>query len=223
MTFAAIALLATAAMAEPEIGSRIDNSKGSVDYSDLTGKDASSRSMDRFARCRAAQRPKVASTILDLPYLSPEQQQALFKFADGGVVDACLGNDERRLTFAPPAMLGGMAEALILMPERKDARRALHPTAESLVAKAGYAPRNLAEDFAQCVVEQDPVTVLALVNSVVGGDIEARLLQQLTPNLGPCLSSGQKISLNKYSIRSTLAYGLYRLMPVLSAPSVPQQ
>jgi hypothetical protein len=76
----------------------------------------------------------------------------------------------------------------------------------------GLAPRNGSEDFAFCLARKDPVAVRALIDTVPASKKEAAEIGRLIPHLGSCVVQGSTLTLNKQTIRTLLAVGLYRIL-----------
>lgn len=210
--------VATPVLAEPETGSRIDTARGSVTSSDMEAERAELRVMNKFARCVARNRNRKATTLLGLPYLSSEQSKLVSSTIGGE--DGCLGSGDQELRFKPPAIIGGLAEELVLSRKNLNVDQIAGMTDEAMDA-AGLAPRNLAEDFGQCVARRTPALSVALIKTDPGSKEESIIAKQLAPQLGPCLVEGSKLSLTSYSVRSIVAVGLYRMLGADVAPGAP--
>jgi hypothetical protein len=203
-----------AGLADPETGSRIERAPLAVTPKQAEGDNASILVLNQFARCFADQRRKATISLLALPYMSEEQSKAIKSLISGA--QECMV-DGFELRFKPPAVVGGLAEQMIVdLYKNADVTDFAGMTDEAL-EQLSVKPRNYAEDFAQCVVRRDPQKVALLIQTKVASDAEAAAVQQLVSHLGPCLVSGQTISLNKPSVRSILAVGLYRMLA--GAPS----
>lgn len=211
-----IASLASPAAAQPDTGSRINRAPLAVTSSQLEAENAAIRVMNQFARCVANQRPRAAIALVSLPYLGTEQSASAVKLV-GGEED-CLGIGDRELRFKPPLIVGGLAEQLVLANKNKADLNRLSGLTDEALSKSGGAPRTVAEDFAQCVVRRDPKSAADIIRTKPTSKEEAAIIKQVTPHLGPCLISGQTISLTKPAVRSSLAVGLYRLLSVVSQP-----
>ena len=205
----------SAGLADPDLNSRIDRAPLAVKSKQAQGENASILVMHQFARCVADQHQKGAMALLALPYLSDEQSNAVGSLVGGN--EDCMGSDGVGLRFKPPAIVGGMAEQLIANRYKNANVIRFAGMTDETLDQLSVKPRNYAEDFAQCVVRRDPQKVTQLIQTRPTSDEEAAIVQQLVPHLGPCLVSGQKISLNKPSVRSILAVGLYRMLA--SAPA----
>ena len=206
----ALVLHPASAIAEPETGSRIDTARGSVTTYDIEGEKAAVRVMNKFARCVANRNRARATELLAMPYLSPEQSKRIGAFFGGE--DTCLGLGDRELRFKAPVVLGGLAEGLILKSYKKsDVLRFAGMTDEAMEA-AGLAPRNVPEDFGQCVVRRDPGLAFDLIGSAPASPGEAAAVGKLTPHLGPCLIEGNTLNLTAMAVRSIIAVGLYRML-----------
>ncbi len=206
--------MATAVMAEPESGTRFDRARKSLEPSDFQGEGAARRAMNKFARCFANQKPDKAVAILALPYLSAEQDAAINGAM--GIFEECIGIGDRQMRFPPPAMIGGMAEELILTRYRNLDVARLAPFLALETEPAGLAPRTRSEDFAHCMVQKDAATIRALIETGPASAQEGALIARLIPHLGPCVPAGENLKLNKAAVRSVVALGLYRAFAALA-------
>ncbi len=209
--------LSTPALAAPEIGSRIDTARGSVESVDMQRQGEAIRALNQFARCFARKRPQTAATILALPYLSDEQAALVRKHVGG--LDDCWATGDANLRLSPASMPGGIAEQLVFSRLTSAQVTSLPVLTEAQVKAAGIAPRNTAEDLAQCLALRDLATAHALINSKPTSPEETAAVKRIAPHLGPCVVAGQQLTLNKPSIRNIVAIGLYRLLDLL-APQV---
>lgn len=75
-------------------------------------------------------------------------------------------------------------------------------------------------EFGECVVRVDPVKSHGLLMTDVNSPAESDAFAALAPSLGECVIKGRTMTLNKNSVRGTVAYAYYRLAnaPRLSAP-----
>ena len=210
--FAAALALAGAgagALAAPGTGSRIDSAPGSVPDLDPAKEGAALKATHIFSRCVANLRQRLTTQALDLPLGSPEQNRAVRSMIGGEEV--CMsGNLELRLQAA--AMLGGMAERLILLRHKGADVTGLAAISDAQLDAAGLAPRTGAEDFAMCMVRKDPKAARALIDTDMLSDAEAAQIKRLIPHLGGCLVAGHSVTLNKFAVRTHAAVGLYRLL-----------
>jgi hypothetical protein len=208
-------LHAAPASAEPATGSRIDTAPRSVSTHDIESDNAAVRVMNKFARCVANRDRTKTAALLAMPYLSPEQTKSIYAFFDRD--DACLGIGDRELRFKPPVVLGGLAEGLIFKTYKKiDVARFAGMTDETMDA-AGLAPRNVWEDFGQCLVRRDPALAFDLMESTPASPGETAAVGKLKPHLGLCLIEGNTLNLTPMAIRSIVAVGLHRMLTASSA------
>ena len=211
----AILLLASAASAEPEPGSRIDTNRGSVGGIDNENAETAIRVMNTFGRCVARNRSRRAEEILALPLYSREQG-ALTRRVIGGE-DGCMGAGDRQLSFSPPLLVGAMAEWFVL--QRHDSRDLgdISRISDERLGEVGLTPRTGYEDFAICVVRRDAAAVRELIRTRPASDDERGVVSRLSPHLGPCLPEGGSFTFNRPSLRGILAAGLYRVLSVMEA------
>ena len=77
--------------------------------------------------------------------------------------------------------------------------------AEAAQAYASLAP------IGECVVRADPAGSLALLKTEVESDAEKAAVAALAPVLPGCVKKGEKVSINRFNLRGTIALNLYRL------------
>lgn len=80
------------------------------------------------------------------------------------------------------------------------------------------------DEMSVCVADTDPAGIAALLTTDPGSGAEKAAIRALSPSLGPCLSTGTKLSSNRQSVRAGLAEALYhRLVEETSAtPPAPR-
>jgi hypothetical protein len=213
-----IFLGATSAVAAPETGTRFDQAPKAVKPGQVEADNAGRKVMNQFARCYADIKRADAISTLAIPYLSPEQGEAVRKNA-GGLSD-CLGPNDIRLSFNAPTMVAGMAEELVFALYPKPDLLAIGAMSEEAMFASSTKPRNPAEDFAQCVVRRDPTNAYALIQTAVASKAEAAAVKTLVPQLGQCLIAGQDIKLNNATVRAIAAVGLYRILSGVASARV---
>lgn len=209
--------LAAPALSEPPIGSRIDAVPLAPVQPDTHSQEDAIRLMNQFARCIGHQRRKEARAVLDLPLGSTEQNRAIARMVGGQ--EECLGDGAAELHFPAPALIGGLAEQLILDLYPGADPSSLAGLSDADQQKRGFAPRNLSEDFALCVVRRDPASVRAFIDTQPASPGEDQVVRKLVPQFGPCAVAGQTLKLDKLSIRLMLAFGLYRALAVTLGPA----
>jgi hypothetical protein len=199
------------AAAEPTTGSRLDRVPLSVKAPAKIDQNAAIRTLNGFSRCYARQNKLAARKILALPFAGSEQSDALAK--DVGGVEECMGlNTGLTLKAPPPAMIGGMAEQLVLDDYAKADVSAFGSISDEQLDAAGLAPRNGNEDMALCLVRKDPAAARALIDSTPAGEEEAKQVQRFIPHLSECVPQGLTLTLNKSAIRAHTSVALYRLL-----------
>lgn len=206
-------LAAAAAVAEPEPGSRIDPTPGSVRPQNRTDAATGRRVLRTFAFCLARARPRVAEAALTAPYLSGEQGNIIRRSVGG--VENCMGYSGLELGFQANALPGGLAEQAL---EGRLARAELGSVAQLTQAdieRLGLVPRNGYEDLALCVVRRDPGAVKSFVTTEPATPAERAAFQSVLPNVGPCVNQGQGLRLDMPGLRAMVAVGLYRILTAL--------
>lgn len=151
--------------------------------------------------CVLEKDPDLAVRILDAPAGS-EAQAAAAKVFNG----AKLGCWSKHETFTVPPLLlaASIAEHTV------EARFILRQPIVLKAAEAAPVPRNGTEGFAQCVARRNPANAQALLATTSTGADEAAAIRRIVPDLAPCVMEGSTLRLNKLSIRSLAAIGLYR-------------
>jgi len=87
--------------------------------------------------------------------------------------------------------------------------------AEAAQAYAALAP------LGECVVRANPAGSLALVRTKVESEAEKLALGALAPSLPGCVTKGQKLSINRFNLRGTIALNLYRLAHAPRIAAIP--
>ena len=215
MAAAAVTLTALPAMAQPESGRRIDSTPRAVKGLPGDKDDAGRIVLNQYSRCYAQKYQTRAIDALEYLYLSPEQDKAVAKLNRS--MPDCLGHSGLTLRFSAPAMVGGMAEELVLENYGSKNLAAVSALTEDAMFASGFKPRNNGEDFAQCVARSNSAGAYALLQTDVGSEAETKAVKTLVPVLGSCLVTGQNINLNEDTVRSLSAVGLYRILSGLAA------
>ena len=212
------------AFAEPPIGSRIDRGgKGlSQRHHQLTGS-APRVGLYEYYRCRAALNRPVALKALDMAFDGEEQQEQLSKvfrrysWAVDEKEDCFTGLGNVQMHITSVGAMGSFAEwAIDAYYDADDVARIASLTADDWKT-TGLTPRNGSEAFGMCVTQAHGTLVYDLVNSGLETAEESQAIQALVPHLGPCVRDGQEVSFDKTSLRSMLAFGLYRTLSEAAA------
>jgi hypothetical protein len=198
------------AWAQPEIGSLIDRNREAVGSVRSETNAAAREVMNTYGRCVARNRTRRAETILGLPLMSSEQNDALRDFFEDG--DTCLGNDIGQLRFNYLAIAGAMSEWFVLnrYADVGLGRVAQFGEQTSDLSRSGY------EAIATCIARTDPAAAFALIETRPASAQERAVLGRIIPSVAPCLPRGEN-TFNRSSLRATIATGLYRLLVVASA------
>jgi hypothetical protein len=204
---------ATPAIAEPEIGSRIDRAPGSVGAVESEDQATARRVMRRFSGCVARARRRWAETAVQLPIHGAEQNSYIARHLSGE--DDCMGYSGAELRFQPALVVGGMAEELIETHYRSADLGPVAQLSDAELEARGLMPRNGNEDFAICVVRRDPVLVRELLRTTPATPREMDSARRLTPHLGHCLYQGQTMNFHPSALRTLLAPSLYRILASL--------
>jgi hypothetical protein len=213
-----LAVVATV-MATPGLsqstGSHIrKNSDARTDIQD-NDPNAAEKAVHFLARCTAELRSPVAKKILALPYLSAEQKKIVkSKVRGSGDCMNRLGF-QLRYDFAP--LVGGMAEYFVTDIFKDKDIELISEASNADRTVVSPSARNSIEMFSQCVARKDPKAVKSFVSTQPTSDAEKKALQSVIPFLGQCIPEGEKISLDKISLRAMLSFGLFRELAAVSS------
>ena len=207
------------AFADPAIGTRIDRGgKGlSQRHHQLTGT-APRVGLYEYYQCMAGLNRPVALKTLDMTFDGEEQRAQMAKLFrpvqwpidEQEDCHTMLGGVKMR--FHNVGVVGGFAEwAIDTYYDADDVARIASLTADDWKT-TGLTPRNGSEAFGMCVTQAHGTLVYDLVNSGLETAEESQAIQALVPHLGPCVRDGQEVSFDKTSLRSMLAFGLYRTL-----------
>jgi hypothetical protein len=157
--------------------------------------------LNAFARCIAETRPDVADRILAAPFLSPEQEALMNEEFAGPQECGALASalDERPVA----GIVGGMAEEIYL------SRNGQTRVADVIARGFTVVPRSPSETLALCVVRSNPKAARAVVEAKPTSAGEAKAITALVPNFSPCMPKGVTMALNKSTVRTLAAVGLY--------------
>jgi protein TonB len=144
---------------------------------------------------------ELAARIVDAPPGSEAQIAATKRF--NGAKLGCWRKHEK-LTVPPLLLAASIAEHMV------EGHFVLGQPVKLIAPNAVPQPRNGTEGFALCVARRDPVTAQALLATTPSGPDEAAAVARIVPHLSPCVMTGTTLRLNKISIRSLAALGLYR-------------
>lgn len=217
IVLAAVAATLTVPAMGQTTGSHIR--KSSDARTDIQGNDskAAEKAVHFLARCTAELRSPVAKKILALPYLSVEQKNLVKSKIQGS--EDCMGRLGFKLKFGYAPMIGGMAEYYVTDIFKDESIKLVSGSATADAGQASVSPaaRNSVEMFSQCVARKDPKAVKDFVSTQPTSDEEKSALQSVVPLLGQCIPAGEKISLDKISLRAMLSFGLYRELAAIAS------
>lgn len=191
--------------------------KSSDARTDIHGNDpnAAERAAHFLARCTAELRSPVAKKILALPYLSVEQKK-LAKSKVRGSED-CMDRIGFKLKFDYAPLIGGMAEYYVTDIFEDESIELVSGSAQENQSEVSLPARNSLEMFSQCVARKDPKAVKNFISTQPTSEAEKKALQSVIPLLGQCIPAGEKISLDKISLRAMVSFGLYREMAAVAS------
>jgi hypothetical protein len=208
IALAVVSLPLAAALADPQPAST-NPDPHSHDWTQLTlDEDTARKFVSDFARCAASRRPKQAAAALALPYGSEEQAKLIDNLAS--VEANCWGALAGSGIFASDSspIAAGMAEFFVANPGKIDDARRRVPQAFAAREAVGV------EAFGDCVVEQNPAAIEALVKTESASGAERAAEDAIAPQIAACIAEGHTLSLNRTALRQVLAVSLYRRIAV---------
>lgn len=166
-----------------------------------------------FTHCVVQRRYDKARAVVAAGYQTPAQATLASKIImNRGVDEPCITSAFNTQMRFPRGM---MAEALALNLVRKD-----YPDLAAVVASAPAVPEQEqaaeariggTEAFGRCVVRRDPQSAQALILSRYASREENAAISGLRDDLGPCLATGQKLTMNPWFLRGVISVAGYRL------------
>jgi len=201
-----------AALAQPETGSRIDRTReGMTGFHDPLFQSSPRAGLNAMMRCRAENDRTLALNTLSHRYMSHEQAESLGRiFRQVEYDDRCSLAKDIRYSVSTGPVAGAFAEFFLLRQYKAEDIDALGQLTDLDWQKDVLKPRNANELFGRCVVRSGRREIYALIDTVPDSDEEAALIQDIVPLLGPCITDGLEVKFDKTSLRSVLAYALYR-------------
>jgi len=209
---AGLFVLASAASAEPPIGSRIGESTVKQKVNDPA---VSAHIAHELAGCALLTRGSAARDLLNAR--TAEAAKEFLKRLDGD--EDCLANIDRNdrvegveVTFPPDVMRGDLAEELVKR-DRSAAAQLPPLPLQKVYSRPWYAftGRDVSVDeMATCVADTNPSAILALLDSAPYSPGEGTAFANLVPYMGPCLRSGTKLAGAREPLRAALAEALYQ-------------
>lgn len=198
-------------------GTRLDRNRGAVGSVSKLDADTAIRATNAFGRCIAQRDVVRARRALDLPFVSDDQIKLLQKGFE--TFDECLGTSPEFDTLQlPPVLLAGAAaEWFISANRRKIDLTSLSGMTDEALDKTEFKPRTDLEDFGLCLLRRNPANALAFVSTRPTSADEAAAVKALMPDIGPCVTVGQQVSLNVPNLRAVVAYAIYRAASKLGA------
>jgi len=201
-----------AALAQPETGSRIDRTReGMSGFHDPLVRSSPRAGLNAMMRCRAENSWTHALNSLALRYMSDEQSKSISRiFRAVEYDDRCsLAKDIRYGTSTGP-IAGAFAEFFLTRKYKAEDVEALGGLTDLDWQEDIMKPRNANELFGSCVVRSGRDRIYALISTIPDSNDESAVIEDIVPLLGPCVTDGLEVKFDKTSLRSVLAYGLYR-------------
>ena len=202
--------------AEPPIGSLVDPSPGAVTLGDIEARNAPERVSARLAECIARSHRRGAAEMLELPYDSREQSEALLRLLRSECLGQ-LGQHSLQLRTPRTSFAGRIAEGLLHGVDTEDAQRQLAGMTDEAADQAGLTGRNYVEYLSLCAIRRDPASVAVLLTTARNTPGEAAAARRIVPQFGPCIVSGHTFEFNVRALRAILAVGYYRAVTRLRA------
>lgn len=212
MLLTALACVATTAIADPPIGSRL----GERTRRDPVRQEREAAlGAHEMARCLVNKANRTVRSFLAT--LDPAESKRLSAKMTGEYecFSMAEGNDlveGRMVTFPHDIYRGMLAEWMIKSDDRVFA--ALAPMPRQLTySRPWYAVSDRdfsVDEMATCVSETAPAETLALLRTLPYSDAEGAAFGTLGPSLGACLRAGVKVTGNRQSLRAALADALYQ-------------
>lgn len=207
-----VATNAIAAIAQPEIGSRIDRStEGMTGFHDPMVQNSARAGVNAIARCKAENNRFRAANTLDYEYLSKEQADSFrYIFKKVEYDDTCYVNKHLQFGYSTAPVVGAFAEFFLLRNYGQEDIAKLDSLTDADWQNENFQPRTGEELFGLCVVRSGREKIYDLISTVPDTRQENEAIQSVVPLLGPCVTEGLEVSFDKTSLRAMLAYGLYR-------------
>lgn len=227
----AAAMLAAASPASAQRGDVIGTRAGPilVDRTvDARNAGLSRAVMAEFARCIVRRKHDAAARVVLDPAadLGAERERGLF-------ISDCMPS-RTRMRAKAMQMRYGLAEALVVADLKQVAASFAdvaplqhHPFVDRpMPAEVAADPERLAgwnafaeaatayaalSPYGECIVRADPAGSVALLRTPLDGDEEKAAIAALAPALSNCVVKGQKLAINRFNLRGTVALNLYRL------------
>ncbi len=216
IALSAIMLLCVPAIAEAQgVGSHIRRDTDAPRDLDSNDPGVAERAANAFARCTADRRGPLARTLLAMPYRSEEQSDRAGRLLRG--TEECMNDIGFQLRADTPTLLGGMAEHYLRVFYDDADLAAVSGLTEESIAELGLTPRNAPEFIGLCAARANPAAIRAFVSTEPASDDEAEALGAVVPLLGPCVPEGETVRLDRRSVRSIAAVGLYRALAAAEA------
>jgi hypothetical protein len=221
---AAAICAATAAIADPPIGSRLgERTRGDP----VRQEREAALGAHEMARCLVNKANRTVRSFLAT--VDPAESKRLSAKMTGEYecFSMAEGNDlveGRMVTFPHDIFRGMLAEWMIKSDDRAFAALPTLPR-ELTYSRTWYAVSDRdfsVDEMATCVSETAPAQTLALLRTLPYGGDEGAAFGALGPHLGACLRAGVKVTGNRQSLRAALADALYQRVanpaPVASKP-----
>jgi hypothetical protein len=197
-------LCASAAVAEPRLGTHYDRTHNEVTTAFTDGVSVDPRQVaDRLGKCIADYNKARTAKIMGLPLLSKEQNKSFRELSTAS--DECFMVQGGELQVGWLTVVGRMAEHRFERMYKSADVNAL------VAASASIAPRTPMEEFAFCLVRANPAGAARLIATPIASRDEESAVQALAPDLEKCMPAGPKATLNVSAARDIYAAGLYLL------------
>jgi hypothetical protein len=220
--------IATAALADPPIGSRLgDRLKANAE-----DEQTAARHSHELANCLVNKRRAQSERLVG--QTTSDGYKAAYKAMIGGDLECFNMFDDashltggRSFSIPPEVLRGLLAEHLIAHDWSRFAALPVLPR-QMVYARPWFAGTNrhvAVDEMATCVSETAPAQILALLKSEPYSDAEQAAYGALGPHLGACLRVGAKVDANRQTLRAALADALYQRVanPPPAAVTVPNQ
>jgi hypothetical protein len=209
-----LVVAASAAFAEPPIGSRLGDRTRS---NPVENQRDSAQIAHQLAGCIVAKRGSAGRDLLDSR--NQEEVEKLNAKMDGEL--DCIANISRNAlvegvqVFYPPQVIRGDLAEVFLKRSRQEVARLQPLPIQKVYSRSWFAftGRHVSVDeMAACVADTNPGAIMALVDSPPFSDDENAAFGKLVPFMGPCLQAGTKVDAKREPLRAAMAEALYQRM-----------
>lgn len=208
-----LAVVSVGAEAFQGVGSHIRRSTDAPRNLINNDPESAERAANYFARCVAERRGRLARNLLAMEYRAEDQMRRAERLISGR--EECMDDIGFQLRADGATIIGGMAEYYVRMADAEAELALVSGLTDERIAELNLAPRNGFEHLGLCVARRDPIAVSAFVSTEPRSEEEGEALQQVVPHLGPCVLDGETVRLDRRTVRSVTAVGLYRALAAL--------